>query len=105
MSSPASIVAVKTGELNQMVSGFSTKDLVNLHHGTIMVESVQGQGTCFTVKLPIDKESYAADELVDETMVSSSAPDEQYPKIVPFCPMTRTGSHCCLLTIIPNCSL
>ena len=55
-----------------------TKDLVNLHHGTIMVESVQGQGTCFTVKLPIDKESYAADELVDETMVSSSAPDEQY---------------------------
>lgn len=55
-----------------------TKDLVNLHHGTIMVESVQGQGTCFTVKLPIGKESYASDELVGETMVLSSVPDEQY---------------------------
>ena len=55
-----------------------TKDLVNLHHGTIVVESVQGQGTCFTVKLPIDKESYTTDELVDETMVLPSAPDGQY---------------------------
>lgn len=46
-----------------------TKDLVNMHHGDIAVESVLGQGSCFTVKLPIDKGSYTSDELFDETMV------------------------------------
>lgn len=53
-----------------------TKDLVNLHHGNITVESVLGQGSCFTVKLPVDKESYSPDELVDETMVLQTGADE-----------------------------
>lgn len=43
-----------------------TKDLVGLHHGDITVESVLGQGTCFTVKLPVDKESYTPDELAED---------------------------------------
>lgn len=43
-----------------------TKDLVTLHHGTISAESTLGRGSCFTVTLPLDKESYAPDELVDE---------------------------------------
>lgn len=44
-----------------------TKDLVNLHHGTITVDSTLGKGTCFTVELPIDRERYEADEIADET--------------------------------------
>ena len=52
-----------------------TKDMVNLHHGTIIVDSVVGQGTCFTVKLPIDKESYTADELAGEAIDLQTCPD------------------------------
>lgn len=35
-----------------------TKDLVELHHGTINVESKVNAGTSFTVSIPIDSESY-----------------------------------------------
>ena len=43
-----------------------TKNLVNLHHGTISVESIPGKGSCFTVELPIDKESYTSGEIAGE---------------------------------------
>lgn len=43
-----------------------TKELVNLHHGTITVDSELGKGTCFTVELPIDRMGYKHDEIVDE---------------------------------------
>ena len=54
-----------------------TKDLITLHHGLITVESVLGQGSCFTVKLPVDKESYSPDELLDETMVLQTSTDDK----------------------------
>ena len=47
-----------------------------MHHGLITVESVLGQGSCFTVKLPVDKESYSPDELLDETMVLQTGTDD-----------------------------
>ena len=40
-----------------------TKDLLELHHGTISVESEIEKGTSFTVIIPIDKESYVEDEI------------------------------------------
>lgn len=43
-----------------------TKDLVTLHHGIITVESVPNKGTCFTVELTVDKNSYTAEERLDE---------------------------------------
>ena len=43
-----------------------TKDLVELHHGTINVESGLGKGSTFTVDLPIHKDSYQEDELISE---------------------------------------
>lgn len=40
-----------------------TKELLELHHGTISVESEIGKGTSFTVIIPIDKDSYTAGEI------------------------------------------
>ena len=40
------------------------KDLVKLHHGTIKCKSKEGQGTTFTLHIPICKNSYEESELV-----------------------------------------
>ncbi len=40
-----------------------TKDLLELHHGTICVESKLGEGSTFIVEIPIDKDSYNESEL------------------------------------------
>ena len=45
---------------------YLTHDLVYLHHGTIRCDSEVGKGTTFTVELPINKESFAPDQ-IDET--------------------------------------
>ena len=41
------------------------KDLVELHHGKISVNSKEGKGTTFTVTLPLGKEHLQKDEIVD----------------------------------------
>ena len=40
-----------------------THDLVKLHHGKIQCESQEGEGTTFTITLPIKKSAYAPDEI------------------------------------------
>lgn len=40
------------------------KDLVKLHHGTIKCKSEEGQGTTFTLHIPICKNNYEESELV-----------------------------------------
>ena len=49
-----------------------TKDLLELHHGTIRVSSSVGQGSVFTVTIPIDSDSYSATEIsnVDQTEIA-----------------------------------
>jgi signal transduction histidine kinase/DNA-binding response OmpR family regulator len=47
-----------------------TRELVRLHHGTIHVESTLGEGTAFTVQLPVAKEAYREDEIVNQKSVS-----------------------------------
>jgi signal transduction histidine kinase/ligand-binding sensor domain-containing protein/DNA-binding response OmpR family regulator len=42
-----------------------TKELVELHHGTISVESTPGKGSVFTVTFPIDEASYKREEITD----------------------------------------
>jgi DNA-binding response OmpR family regulator len=56
-----------------------TKELVDLHHGTIMAESTPRKGSVFTVKLQIDKSSYTPDEIVE----SQTLRDEQVDLAVP----------------------
>lgn len=43
-----------------------TKRLVELHHGTIDVESELGIGTKFTVRLPVSKEAFLLTEIYEE---------------------------------------
>lgn len=47
-----------------------TKDLIELHHGQVHVDSTVNEGTTFTVILPIDKESYTTLEITDSSEVS-----------------------------------
>ncbi len=43
------------------------KNLIELHHGTISVQSDEDIGTTFTVSFPISKEYYNVDELKEQT--------------------------------------
>jgi ligand-binding sensor domain-containing protein/DNA-binding response OmpR family regulator len=46
-----------------------TKDLVELHGGTITVNSEMNQGTEFIVKIPIRREAYEEDEIDDNALI------------------------------------
>ena len=53
---------------------------MELHHGKISVESAQGKGAKFIVRIPLGKELYTADEIIEEgenTIVSQLTLDEQ----------------------------
>ncbi|NOX47175.1 MAG: tetratricopeptide repeat protein [Chlorobi bacterium] len=41
-----------------------SKELIDLHHGKIIVESEPGKGSVFTVYLPIDKTAFNANEII-----------------------------------------
>ena len=44
-----------------------TKELVNIHHGSIHVESEEGIGSTFTVKLPLGKSIFSENEIAHDT--------------------------------------
>lgn len=48
------------------------KNLVDLHHGNIFVDSVKGEGTTFTVILPIQQTAYTAGEMENYVTDSDS---------------------------------
>lgn len=56
------------------------KDLVELHHGTIDVDSILGAGSTFTVIIPVEKTAYKEDEIG----LYFQGADEQSPKPVIF---------------------
>ncbi len=64
-----------------------TRDLVRLHHGSIQCESVEDEGTAFTVTFPIRKRAYTPDETdcpeqaVQETVDNASAAVHRQPFI------------------------
>ena len=50
-----------------------TRDLVHLHRGTIHCKSLVGQGTTFTVELPINKEAFADSQIDEKNRVQISS--------------------------------
>ena len=48
-----------------------TKELVELHKGTISVESSEGAGTRFSVEIPVNKSVFSADEILSEELQKS----------------------------------
>jgi signal transduction histidine kinase/DNA-binding response OmpR family regulator/ligand-binding sensor domain-containing protein len=54
------------------------KELVELHHGTIRVESEMGKGTTFTVRLPLGRKHLRDDEVID-VPVSAELTLEEVP--------------------------
>lgn len=57
------------------------KDLVELHHGSIAVESQRGKGSVFTIRIPVNRESYPVSEFLAHTIVQEqvlqSVPEEK----------------------------
>jgi signal transduction histidine kinase/DNA-binding response OmpR family regulator len=45
-----------------------SKELASLHHGTLTVSSKAGEGSCFTLSIPIHRNIYKADEILPETV-------------------------------------
>ncbi len=55
------------------------KRLVELHHGDIKVESKLGEGTSFTVSLPVNRNAYSEEELrAGEDSTDSSKPAQSF---------------------------
>lgn len=46
------------------------KELTEMHHGTIRLESTPGKGSAFTVVLPVDRRAYTEEEIDTATYVS-----------------------------------
>lgn len=53
------------------------KEFIELHHGRLLLDSRQGHGSVFTVEIPIDKESYALEELATREIPELPASPEE----------------------------
>jgi len=53
-----------------------TKELIELHHGTITVDSELGKGTNFTIYLPVGKDQLADDEIIASDNTTSASDEE-----------------------------
>lgn len=50
-----------------------TRELVGLHHGELTLKSHVGKGSCFLVRLPLDKRCYSADERKEPSDMKESS--------------------------------
>lgn len=76
------------------------KDMLDLHHASINVESHIGKGTTFTIMLPVDRESYTEDEITADKKLEikdRELPIEQKELETAIENDTETKSHNLLL--------
>ena len=67
------------GNMDRYVNGFGiglslTKSLIELHKGTISVSSELHKGTTFTLNLPLDENTYSAEEKSDRILWDNDLP-------------------------------
>ena len=55
------------------------KELIELHHGKIFLESELGKGSVFTIEFPVDRESYEATEIAEKQIVVQSLTATEEP--------------------------
>ena len=65
------------------------RDLVTLHHGSVYVESEEGKGTAFNVRIPICRSAYSEEEIDDASILSTSDMVDELQNDVVF---TNTSS-------------
>ena len=93
---------------NQETNGIGlalTKELVELHHGEIDVKSVVGEGSIFTIKLPIGKTAYSEEELyeaqhslMDSAIISQETANDQDSEF----PQSENRSQISILLVEDN---
>ncbi|NJO88166.1 MAG: hypothetical protein HC831_03760 [Chloroflexia bacterium] len=67
----------RPGAINTEGTGIGlsiVKDLVEIHHGNIYLESVLGEGTTFTIIIPCDRASFSANEIVEHEKTNYTKP-------------------------------
>ena len=57
-----------------------TQDIIRQHHGKLTVTSVVGQGTTFTVELPLGKSHFSADQIAVAPMAETAENTAEEPK-------------------------
>ena len=80
--------AQNTGTINKEGTGIGlsiVKELVEMHHGKVHVDSKLGTGTIFTIIIPADRETYAENEIVADQLseIESIADQEEQQLSVP----------------------
>ena len=60
------------------------KEMVEMHHGTITVESELGRGTTFKLLLPIGKKHLKASEIVEEPLETDSEVNQVIDEVILF---------------------
>ena len=99
---------------SQISSGIGlalTKRLVELHHGAITVNSQEGQGSQFTVTLPLDRDFYSDDEIISniaETahyrllMRAPEEPDQSIKEQPAVLPEVTTSTESPLILLVED---